>query len=409
MGKGKKRILVLRLVPFERLHNLPCEIGVVPSKVTVRGGLQEPSVIAPLQVQVNRHHPRPEIERLLHNLQYLLIRNLPGPVGVDKHRQRLRHTNGVRHLHDTPPCKPVRHNALRRLPDNVGPAPVHLRWVLPGEGTTSVGPPPTVGVDDDLTPGKPSVTVRPADHEPARRVEVEDRLLVEVLLGDDGLDDVLLQILGNLVVGHSLVVLGGDEDGVDPDGDHSTVLVEVLDGDLGLAVGPQPGAGAVFTHLGELGPQLGGEDVAEGHELGGLVGGVPEHVALVAGTDVLGALGEVAVDALGDVGGLLLDVDEDLALVGVEAHVVGGEPDVAAGVADDLLVVDVGLCCDLAEDHHHVGLGAGLAGDLAVGVLLEAGVEDCIGDLVAELVRVALVHGLGGEQEGVHFPLPAKK
>jgi hypothetical protein len=112
---------------------------------------------------------------------------------------------------------------------------------------------------------------------------------------------------------------------------------------------------------------------------------------------------------LGNVGRLLLDVDEHLAAVGVEADVVGDEADVAAGVADDLLVVDGGLGGDLAEHHDHVCLGAGLARHLALGVLGEARVEDGVGHLVAQLVGVTLVHGLGGEEERLrrHFYLPA--
>ena len=78
----------------------------------------------------------------------------------------------------------------------------------------------SVGVDDDLASGEPRVAVRAADHEPARGVEVEDRVGVEVLGRDDGLDHVLLEVLGDLLVGHVGAVLGGDEDGVDADGDH---------------------------------------------------------------------------------------------------------------------------------------------------------------------------------------------
>lgn len=38
----------------------------------------------------------------------------------------------------------------------------------------------------------------------------------------------------------------------------------------------------------------------------------------------------------------------------------------------------------------HASLGGGLAGDLGPRVVLEAGVEDSIADLVADLVRVTL-------------------
>ena len=50
-------------------------------------------------------------------------------------------------------------------------------------------------------------------------------------------------------------------------------------------------------------------------------------------------------------------------------------------------------------DAYHSSLGGSLHGDLGVWVDLEAGIEDSIGDLVAELVWVALTDGLGGEVE----------
>ena len=60
--------------------------------------------------------------------------------------------------------------------------------------------------------------------------------------------------------------------------------------------------------------------------------------------------------------------------------------DVSKGVADDLLVVDVGGGRDLSEDHNHASLGAGLACDTGDRILTDAGVEDGIGDLIAKFV-----------------------
>ena len=183
----------------------------------------------------------------------------------------------------------------------------------------------------------------------------------------------------------------------------SLAFLLVLAGDLRLAVGPQPRHGAVLADLGELEAELRGEDVGEGHELGGLVGGVavfffflrvslclfsaggaeirkskkkretlplfsPKHVTLVSRADLLERLGAEAVHALADVRGLLLEPHEHLALVRVEADVVRDKADVAGRLAHDGLVVDLGLGRDLAEDHDHVGLGRGLARDLERGV-----------------------------------------
>jgi hypothetical protein len=120
---------------------------------------------------------------------------------------------------------------------------------------------------------------------------------------------------------------------------------------------------------------------------------------LVTGTNVLG--GAANVDTLGNVRGLLLNGDDDIASLVVEA--LGGViiANLGDGLANDLLVVDGGLGGDLTEDHDHAGLGGSLAGNLGVGVLGQAGIKDGIRDLIADLVGVALVDGLGGEEEGL--------
>ena len=277
--------------------------------------------------------------------------------------------------------------------------------VLARESTTTVSSPATIGVNDDLATSETSITVRATNDEAARRVQVEYGLLIKVLLRDHRLDNMLLEVSSNLVVGDGLIVLGGDKDSVHTYRDHGTTIVEVFDGDLGLAIGPEPGTGAVLADFSEAGTNLGGKHMAEGHELRGLISGIAKHDTLVTGTNILRALGEVSVHTLGDVRGLLLDVDKDLAAVSIKANIIGDESNVAAGVTHDLLIVHGGLGGDLTENHDHVGLGACLAGNLAVSVLLQAGVEHGVGDLVAELVGVPLVHGLGGEEESLrrHF------
>ena len=74
--------------------------------------------------------------------------------------------------------------------------------------------------------------------------------------------------------------------------------------------------------------------------------------------------------------------------------------DLADGVADDFLEVDLGLGGEFAGDDDVVALDQGLAGDAGEPVLREAGVEDGIRDAVSDLVRVALADGFGREDEG---------
>ena len=86
-----------------------------------------------------------------------------------------------------------------------------------------------------------------------------------------GLEGVEVDVLG---------VLRGEHDGVDAD---RAVVGVVLDGDLGLAVGAQVGQRAVLADRGELlGEALRDHD-RQRHQLVGVVAGVAEHQALVAG------------------------------------------------------------------------------------------------------------------------------
>jgi hypothetical protein len=115
-----------------------------------------------------------------------------------------------------------------------------------------------------------------------------------------------------------------------------------------------------------------GKHDRERHLLLRLVGSISKHDTLITGTMVLE---QTVVETLGNIGTLLLDGDEDVASLVVEP--LGGVvvPDLTDGVTDDGLVVNPGLGADFTEDHDHSRLGGGLAGDLGVGVLLEAGIE----------------------------------
>ena len=107
---------------------------------------------------------------------------------------------------------------------------------------------------------------------------------------------------------------------------------------------------------------------------------------------------ERRVDAQGDVRRLVLDRDQRAAGLVVEAVVGLRVADVADGLADDLLEVDVGVGRDLAEDDDEAGRRRRLAGDPRVRILADDRVEDRVRDLVAHLVGMALGHRLRGEQ-----------
>jgi hypothetical protein len=99
-----------------------------------------------------------------------------------------------------------------------------------------------VGVDDDLAAGEAGIAHGAADDEAAGGVDEHLVVVVGELLGDDRADD-LLDEIGRIIESRSMPgVLGGDEHGAQAD----RLAVLVVEGDLGLAVGPQVRDGAAL-------------------------------------------------------------------------------------------------------------------------------------------------------------------
>ena len=153
---------------------------------------------------------------------------------------------------------------------------------------------------------------------------------------------------------------------------------------------------AGLADAGQLAAELVREHDRRGHEFRRFVGGVTEHQPLVARAlfGRLLAFGRARVHALRDVRRLRGDGVHDEHLVGVENVVVVDVADVADGLAGDGVEIELGLGRDFAADHHDIALGVGLAGDAAVFVLRQAGVQHVIRNGVANLVRMAFADGL---------------
>ena len=250
-----------------------------------------------------------------------------------------------------------------------------------------------VGVHDDLTAGEAGVALGAADHKAAGGVDIVLGVLVQQLGGDGGLDDLFHHVGTQLVHAHALAVLAGDDHGVHT---HGLVLV-VLHGDLALAVRAQIAHLAALAHLGQTLGQLVGQADGHGHQLRGLVAGITEHHALVAGA------AHLVVGAQGDVGTLAVDVGDDGAGVGVKAELCTGVANICHHLTDHLLEVHIAAGGDLAHDVHQTGGSTGLAGHTGVGVVGQDLVQDRIRDLVADLVGMSFGDGLRSKQVSCHW------
>lgn len=380
---------ITQRLEVELLDLLPGE-ALVGTEVTVLGGL---AVDGAVEAELAHNDTRAEIKVVADDLNELSRGLLGGAVGVDVDGEGLSNTNGVGELDEGTAGEASSDKGLGDPATDVGSRTIDLGEILAGEGTTTVGTPATVGVDNDLAASETGITLGTTNDEEARGLDVVDGLVVKVLSGDGGLDDLLKDLLAELLGGDVRGVLGRHDDGVDADRDNGTVVVLVLNGDLSLGVGAQPGEGAVAAGSRHGSVELVGEHESEGEELGGFVGGITEHDTLVTGTKLLESL--LVVETLSDIRGLLLNGNEQVQGLVVEA--LGGVivTNVLDGVTDNLLVVKLGLGGDFTENHDHAGLSGSLTSNLGEGVLSQAGVEDGIGNLIGNLIGVTLTDGFG--------------
>lgn len=193
-----------------------------------------------------------------------------------------------------------------------------------------------------------------------------DRLL------DDLLKDLLPQLLGGDVLG----VLGRHDNSVNTLGDDSTVIVLILNGDLGLGIRSEPWKRAVAAGSRHVGIQLMGENDSQGEELRSLVGGISKHNTLVTGTKLLESF--FIVETLGNILGLLFNGDQDVTGLIVETLVGIIVSDFFDSTTNDLLVVKSGASGDFTENHNHTSLGGSLTSHLGEGVLSQAGIKDSV-------------------------------
>ena len=133
------------------------------------------------------------------------------------------------------------------------------------------------------------------------------------------------------------------------------------------------------------------EDQRRRHHLAGLVAGVAEHDALVAGALLL--LG-FADDALVDVRRLFVNGRQDAARIAVELILALGVADALDHAARDGLHVDIRLRAHFSGHDHEARGAEGFARHFRVGVAAQEFVEDCVGNLIRNFIGMPLGHRL---------------
>ena len=181
---------------------------------------------------------------------------------------------------------------------------------------------------------------------------------------------------------------------------------------LRLPVGAEIRKDVRLANLGQAPRQAVRDEDRHRHELVRLARRVAEHHPLVAGAEKVERVGisvlglEGLVDALRDVGRLLVDRDDDAAGLVVEPVLRARVADLGDPLAHDRADVDVRVRRDLSRDDDEPGRDERLAGDATMRIVGEDRVENGVRDLIGDLVGVTLGHRLRREREraGRHGP-----
>merc|ERR1719408_827881 len=170
--------------------------------------------------------------------------------------------------------------------------------------------PTTVSIDDDFASREAGITLGSANDELAGRIDVQVSVVPKerdgwlAVLEDDFLQGCLDDILNDglvhvfhawcshlrasvscpLLAAHSLgwlSMLSGDKHSVDLLWLHRAILLlQILNGYLGLAIGSQPPQLPILAHFGELVAQRGRHGVGQWHSILCLITGIAKHDAL---------------------------------------------------------------------------------------------------------------------------------
>ena len=329
---------------------------------------------------------RREIEHFADCRFERILRHRPGAERVDHDRYGIGDADGVRDLGFAPLRQPGRNDVFGDPPHRVRGGPINFGGVLAAECSATVPRHAAIAIDDDLAAREPRVTLRPTNNEPPRGVHEHIAVLdVESGFANHRPDHVPDNAGTELPVVDHVGVLRRHHDLVDAD--RLGALVEHAD--LCLAVGTQPGQLAGLPHFGQPLRQAMGDHDRKGHQRRRLIRRVPEHHALIACP--------ARVYAERDVGGLAVDRREDGAGLRIEAEVRVGVADRGDRAAHDVGDMDVGRGRDLARDDGHAGRHQRFAGNPGLGIFQQNGVEDRVGDLIRDLVRMSFGDGLGSE------------
>merc|ERR1711933_633560 len=268
-------------------------------------------------------------------------------ISLNEKGQRLCNTNGIRELYQSSLAQAALHDRFGHLSADVSSRSVNFGGILARKCASSMSSPTSIRVNDDLTACQPSVTLWTTDDELAGWVDVKVRVvpvqsqgrlsvfqcdLCQCLL-HDLLHDEFVHLLHAWgcrvwarVPSHLLTTSGlqwlcmlrGDNNGVNLLRLNRAILpLQILDGDLSLAIWSQPPKQSALAHVCQLLAQARGHGMCQWHTILRLIASIAKHNTLVTSTYIEVILAHVHPTC--NVRALLVDAYHDLASLVAQA------------------------------------------------------------------------------------------
>ena len=359
----------------------------------------------PPQIQVLDNRPRPQIEMLPHQPLNPVIGDLPGVESFHRNRNRLRHPDSVGNNHFHPLRQPRRHQIFGDIPRRISPGAVNLRRILPRKRPPAMPRNPPVGVHQNLAPGQPGVSLRPAHREPAARIDEIPRVVIQQPRRHNRTDNVFDNIAPNLAPERLpvsiILMLRTDHHRIHP----PRLPLMVLHRHLRLAVRPQIIQQPGLPHRRQPLHQPVRQIHRKRHQPVGFVAGKTHHHPLVARPRRSSRVRRAAPPFLqrrrhpaANIRRLLANVSQNAARIPVNPVSNIGIPNLPHHPPGNVVKVERRLGSDFPGDHHQILGSHRLAGDPAPRIPPQRGIQHRIRNLVAQLVRVTLGHRLRGKQ-----------
>ena len=313
-----------------------------------------------------------------------------GAAGIDIKGQRLGDADRIGDLDRAVICDPRSDHVLREIARGVGGRAIDLGRVLARERPAAMWRPTTIGVDDDLAAGHPGIAIRTADDKTPGRINQEIIFIAHPSRGKrihhegphDLADIALVEAVGML-------------DRHDHLGRTNRLSVNVLQRHLAFRIRAELRRPAGVAGLGKRAQNRMRVIDRRRHQIRRVVAGKAEHHALVAGAFVLVA---GSIYALSDVAGLVVDEAADVGMLPVKILLlVANLADRLAGNLDQLLAGDRFWAAGLAGENDTVGRDQRLDAAACLRVSGQVGIDDRVGNPVADLVGVAFRHRLAGK------------